>query len=70
MKQSNFFQKNGVFIFLLTILGLVCCYFWFQNKKETTLVSSPESLSSEVFSNFPRSKRSLEESSIPIGDCV
>ncbi|WEX20413.1 MAG: hypothetical protein TB2022_3300 [Candidatus Phytoplasma citri] len=69
MKQSKFFSKNGFFIFLLTIFGLVYCYFWFQNQKETTLVSSPESLSDsltpEVIPISPREKRSLEEPPIP-----
>ncbi|MDO8064255.1 hypothetical protein [Candidatus Phytoplasma bonamiae] len=65
MNKSNFFQKNGVFIFFLIILGLVCCYFWFQNQKEKNLASSPESLSSEVTPASPREKRSLKEPPIP-----
>ncbi|MDV3195964.1 MAG: hypothetical protein Q8885_00295 [Candidatus Phytoplasma stylosanthis] len=69
MNKSNFFQKNGFFIFLLIIFGLVFCYFWFQNQKETSLVSESESLSdllpSEETSTSPRPKRSLEEQPIP-----
>ncbi|MDV3160373.1 MAG: hypothetical protein Q8787_02785, partial [Sweet potato little leaf phytoplasma] len=53
------------FIFLLIVFGLVFCYFWFQNQKEKTLVSSPESLSSEVLPNLPRSKRSVKKQPIP-----
>ncbi|MDV3182747.1 MAG: hypothetical protein Q8869_02730, partial [Candidatus Phytoplasma australasiaticum] len=69
MNKSNFLEKNGFFIFLLIIFGLVCYCFWFQNQKETTLASSPESLSdslpSEVIPTSPRAKRSLEEPPIP-----
>ncbi|MDV3173909.1 MAG: hypothetical protein Q8783_02275 [Candidatus Phytoplasma stylosanthis] len=69
MNKSNFFQKNGFFIFILIIFGLVCYHFWFQNQKETTLASSPESLSNslppEVIPAFPREKRSIEEQPIP-----
>ncbi|MDO8030384.1 hypothetical protein OC709_02650 ['Planchonia careya' phytoplasma] len=70
MKQSNFSKKMVFFIFPLTILGLVFCYFWFQNQKETSLVSESESLSdllpsSEETSTSPRPKCSLEEPSIP-----
>ncbi|MDO7987382.1 MAG: hypothetical protein Q8897_02410 [Sweet potato little leaf phytoplasma] len=53
------------FIFLLIVFGLVFCYFWFQNQKEKTLVSSPESLSSEVLPNLPRPKRSVKKQPIP-----
>ncbi|MDV3155048.1 MAG: effector [Sweet potato little leaf phytoplasma] len=69
MKQSNFFQKKGVFIFLLTILGLVCCYFYFENQKETSLVSESESTTEPLFSEetptLPRPKRSVKEPPIP-----
>ncbi|MDV3196357.1 MAG: hypothetical protein Q8885_02495 [Candidatus Phytoplasma stylosanthis] len=59
MKQSNFFQKNGFFIFLLTIFGIVCCVFWFKNQKEkeTTPVSLPESILESL--------KPYEEKSIP-----
>ncbi|MDV3193345.1 MAG: hypothetical protein Q8863_02330 [Sweet potato little leaf phytoplasma] len=65
MNKSNFFEKNGFFIFILIIFGLVFCYFWFQNQKETSLVSESETTTEPLFSEeiptSPRPKRSVEE---------
>ncbi|MDV3196358.1 MAG: hypothetical protein Q8885_02505 [Candidatus Phytoplasma stylosanthis] len=66
MNQTNFFQKNWLLIFIFIGIGIVGCYFWFQNQKEkeTTLLSEPESPSETLQPNETpapaRPKRSME----------